>query len=135
MKYTTDRLNLCLSIISNKPNMREGYSKQLAAQLDFYSKAYNHLLSSLEYHKPAKCMLVFGKANLRNKTKLSHKQRITWLKNYIAKYDVKFYASRHNDKFLKWSTFVTFATSAKGRRFENVGQRIAYVLSRKRNAA
>lgn len=124
------RIDLCLSIIvSHRP--RGGLNYYHSQGYDKYCQAYNHLLASFRYHRPATNMMHFGKSSLDGKTKLSHAKRAAWLKRYADRHSVRFHAQRRNAGFLTWSQVITYE-----RRYPesigNIGARISEAFQRRR---
>ena len=74
------KINTCLNIIKNKRTRASLINEINGRHDDHWCVAYNHLLSSLCYHRPAKTMLEFGKRSLSRSTNLSWKKRIAWLR-------------------------------------------------------
>ena len=101
---------------------------------ELWCAAYNHLLQTFKYHRPAINMLHFGKSSLAGKTKLSQVKRVEWLRRYAERHAVRFHGERRNVGFLRWSEIVTFEKN-QPEYFGPVGERIAHVLNRRRHAA
>ncbi len=126
------RIDLCLRVIeSNRP--RGGRDYYYTQSYDKYCQAYNHLLTSFRYHRPATHMMHFGKSSLTGKTKLSHAKRAAWLRRYADRHSVRFHADRRNAGFLAWSQVITHE-----KRYPeyvgNIGARIAESFRRRRLA-
>ncbi len=103
------KINTCLNIIRNKRTRASLINEIDGRHDDHWCIAYNHLLSSLRYHRPARTMLEFGKSSLSRSTTLSWKKRIAWLRRYCDKYDVTFRGSK-SKAFRQWSKVITYET-------------------------
>ena len=139
------KIETCLNVIRDKRPIhnfikgmpyreRKEYYVSFARRDDDWCTAYNHLLTSLAYHQPARTMLEFGKSSLSRSTTLSWKKRIAWLRRYCDKYDVKFCGSK-SKAFRKWSKAITLevkTSKAIYRNTESVGPRIAHRMEHER---
>jgi hypothetical protein len=96
-----------LRIIANNRPKKGNRIVEWSKRDAMYCRAFNHLLYSLRYNRPAARMLHFGNSSLTGKTKLSHAKRVQWVRRYAKRYGVRFHADRGNDRFLKWSQIVT----------------------------
>lgn len=124
------KIETCLNIIRNKRTRAALINEIDGRHDDDWCTAYNHLLSSLLYHAPARTMLEFGKSSLSRSTTLSWKKRIAWLRRYCDKYDVKFCGSKCQ-AFRKWSSTITNEKKAPPH-IGDVGPRIARRMEHQR---
>ena len=124
------KINTCLNIIKNKRTQASLINEIDGRHDDDWCTAYNHLLSSLLYHKPARAMLEFGKSSRSRSTTLSWNKRIAWLRRYCNKYDVKFCGSGCQ-AFRKWSSTITYETKMPPQ-IGDVGSRIARRMKHQR---
>lgn len=128
------KIETCLNIIRNKRTRASLINEIDGRHDDDWCTAYNHLLSSLHYDRPARIMLEFGKSSLSRSTTLSWKKRIAWLRRYCDKYDVRFRGDS-SKAFQKWSKVITLETKrskAIYRNTESVGPRIAHRMEHER---
>lgn len=124
------KIETCLNIIRNKRTRASLINEIDGRHDDDWCTAYNHLLTSLHYHRPARTMLEFGKSSLSRSTTLSWKKRIAWLRRYCDKYDVEFRGSK-SKAFQKWSKTITYESKMPPQ-IGDVGPRIARRMEHQR---